>query len=376
MPDTVLAGVLVTVLAGLVMGMSPLPLKLMHQFQYEHFAFVSMLVALLVIPWAITLTLCPSPLAAFADVDATVLIKANVFSLAWGIAQVLALLCFVRIGVSLTYGILCAIGGSVGVITPMVFKASGSFADASDLTSGAGLTVLCGVAVMVAGVYFASLAGFGRERLRETQQKDNTGSGRFAVGLVMVVVAGVLSAGWGFAFAYGQAAIIGAMKAKGAGDFAANIAVWAVALVGAATVNVLYPAYLMTRNRSWHVLVSNKREIGLALVYGLLFFIPSVLLGKGMLMLGALGASVGFGVVQGSLILGGQALGFLSGEWRGVTGRPRTHIYVAIVVLIVSMLILASGNALAPRPEEGGQPRQAQALHPLGCEEQPAPQTT
>lgn len=53
MPDTVLAGILVTVLAGLIMGTSPWPLKLMRQFQYEHFAFISMLVALLIIPWAI-----------------------------------------------------------------------------------------------------------------------------------------------------------------------------------------------------------------------------------------------------------------------------------------------------------------------------------
>lgn len=291
--------------------------------------------------------MCPNPLAAFADVDLSILIKSNIFSLAWGIAQVLALLCFLRIGVSLTYGILCAIGASVGVITPMIFKASGSFAAAPDLTSEAGLTVLCGVAVMVVGVYFASLAGFGRERLLETQQRNESKSGRFVVGLIMVIVAGVLSAGWGFAFAYGQGPIIDAMKAKGAGDFPASIAVWAVALLGAALVNVLYPSYLMTRNKSWNILLKNRKEIALAVIYGLLFFIPSALLGKGMLMLGVLGASVGFGVVQGTLILGGQALGFLSGEWRGVTGKPRTHICVAIVILVVAMVILAFGNSLA-----------------------------
>ena len=89
------------------------------------------------------------------------------------------------------------------------------------------------------------------------------------------------------------------------------------------------------------------RELLLALVYGLFFFIPSALLGKGMFLLGALGASVGFGLVQGTLILGGQALGFLSGEWRGVSGKPRNHIFLAIGVLVVSMVILALGNSLA-----------------------------
>jgi hypothetical protein len=164
MHDTVLLGILITALSGLVMGTSPWPLKLMRQFKYEHFAFVSMLFALLVIPWAITLAFCPKPWAAFSDVPTSLLIKANLFSLGWGIAQVLALLCFVRIGVSLTYGILCAIGASVGVMTPMIFKASGVFQAAPDLNSKAGLTVLAGVMVMLLGVFLAAVAGFGREK--------------------------------------------------------------------------------------------------------------------------------------------------------------------------------------------------------------------
>jgi hypothetical protein len=242
----------------------------------------------------------------------------------------------------------------VGVLTPMVFKASGVFAGAPDLGSKAGLTVLAGVGVMLVGVCLASLAGFGREKMLQAAApagQAGDGSlprrGGFGIGLFMVVVAGVLSAGWGFAFAYSQGPIIDAMKTRGAADFAAGIAVWAVALGGAALVNTLYPAWLLTRNKSWHVLSEHPKELLLALLYGLLFFIPSALLGKGMLLLGALGASVGFGVVQGTLILGGQALGFLSGEWRGVTGRPRTYIGLAILVLVFSMVILALGNSLA-----------------------------
>ncbi len=107
---------------------------------------------------------------------------------------------------------------------------------------------------------------------------------------------------------------------------------------------------MLTRNKSWHVLAANPGEISLSLLYGLLFFIPSALLGKGMLLLGALGASVGFGVVQGTLILGGQALGFFSGEWRGVSGKPRAQIYLAIAVLLLSMGIFAFANSFAAGP--------------------------
>jgi len=47
------------------------------------------------------------------------------------------------------------------------------------------------------------------------------------------------------------------------------------------------------------------------------------------------------------LILGGQVLGFLSGEWRGVVGRPRQQIYLAIVLLIVAMTIMACAKAVS-----------------------------
>ena len=64
-----------------------------------------------------------------------------------------------------------------------------------------------------------------------------------------------------------------------------------------------------------------------------------------MLLLGPLGASLGWGLVQGTLILGGQILGFLSGEWRGVRGPPRRQIYLAIVLLIAAMAVMACAKA-------------------------------
>lgn len=350
MQEHVVAGIFVTGLAGLIMGTSAWPIKLMRHYRYEHFGLVSMVFALIVLPWGATLILCPQPFTAIASLPLGILIKANAFSLSWGIAQVLALLCFTRIGVSLTYGILCAIGAGVGVLTPMVLKASGQFADTPGLLSQAGLIVIAGLALLLSGVFLASLAGFGREKAQHSTNKTTTPSNNFAVGLLMVVTAGVLSAGWGFAFAYSQGPIIEAMKLQGAGDFAASMAVWALALNGAAAANVFYPAWLLSRDASWSTLSAFPREFLLSLLYGFSFFVPSVLLGQGMLLLGPLGASVGFGLVQGSVILGGQLLGFLSGEWSGVSGRPRNTIYAAIAVLMLAMLVLSLANGMSAAP--------------------------
>jgi len=127
---------------------------------------------------------------------------------------------------------------------------------------------------------------------------------------------------------------------------AANVAVWAAGLAAGATLNVLYPAWLMFRRRSFGVLREHSRDIPLAILFGVTFFAGSPIMGKGMLLLGALGASVGFGLNQASLLLGGQVVGFLSGEWKVVSGAPLAQIRWAITLLVCAAAIMSVGNAL------------------------------
>ena len=162
----------------------------------------------------------------------------------------------------------------------------------------------------------------------------------------MVIVAGALSAGISLAFVYSQGPIVSAMKANGAGEIPANLAVWAVGLLGGALINVTYPAYLMTKHSSWNVLFESWKELALAIVMGFNFIIGVAIMGKGMLLLGPLGASVGFGMQQATQMLGSQGVGFASGEWRGVIGKPRNQMYLAIATLIAAALVMAYGNTL------------------------------
>ena len=410
---TTVLGVLVVAAAGLIMGSGAWPFKLMRTYQFEHWWFVGMLVGLVVMPWTITLAGCPNALEALANVPREAILLGNLFAVGWGIANVLCGLCYVRIGVALTGAILAGLGVSVGAITPMVFKGSGLFQDAADLTSPAGLTVCFAVALVLAGVVVASFAGFGRDR--ELKKLQET-SGGFLTGLIMTVVAGVLSAFMAFAFVYSQDPIVANLSAVRPGDsikvtvlgkatlsgeheFAvaedgtiqppglgrvevggvsaweasrriadrvntasgappvevrvhtgsipATFGVYAIGLVGGALVNLGYAAYLLTRNRSWHVLFQSGGEFALAVLIGVNFSLACTLAGVGMLLLGALGASVGWGIQQAMQMTGTQLLGFVSGEWRGVHGRPRRQMYVAIAILIVAAVVMAYGNTLA-----------------------------
>ncbi len=340
-------GILLVTLAGLGTGTIAWPMKLMRTLQFEHYWFLGMLFGLLVIPWLVVLTCIPHPFTAYAEVGWRPLLFANLFAAGWGVANVLYGICVIRIGAALTGAILSGLGLSVGAILPLALKGSGLFSEAADLTSRAGLTILGGVLVILVGISFCTVAGFSRGRI--LQKMETTGrqaTGGFLGGLIMVIVAGILSSGCGLCFVYGQGPIIEAVSAQNVGLIPANMAVWAVALLGGTLVNLAYPAYLMTKRKSWHVVLGSGKEIVLAITIGVQFMIAIMMLGRGMLLLGALGGSIGFGIQQATQIMGNQGVGFASGEWRGISGKPRKQMYQALAILIAGVVILAFANAL------------------------------
>jgi hypothetical protein len=408
---TTLLGIFVVIAGGFIGGSGAWPFKLMRKYQFEHWFFVGSLFGLIILPWTVMLFGCPHAAQSLGNIPASALIKSNIFSFGWGIAAVLCSLCFVRIGVALTGAILTGLGASLSAITPMVFKGSGLFRDAPQLGSPAGVTVLAGVAIMLVGVISASVAGFGRDReLQKLQQL----SGSFATGLVMTIVAGVLSAFMPFAFVYGQGPIVANLSAVDPGDavmvtvhgndtlsgkytvggdraidmsglgpvvldgasaydaarsirsridaalpgrdvevlvetgsIPATFGVFAVGLFTGAVVSIVFAVRLLIKNKSWGVLLQSKRDMVGALILGLNTCLAFALMGIGMLLLGALGASVGAGVYMATQMFGNQSLGFLSGEWRGVHGTSRTQMYLAIGFLVAAVVVMSYANTLS-----------------------------
>jgi hypothetical protein len=456
--ETVL-GISLVIVGGLIMGAGAWPMKLMRTFQFEHWWFLSIFFGLIVGPWGFTLYLFPHFFEALRDpVVRDSLIIANSLALCWGVANILCGLCYVRIGIALTQAILSGLGVSVVVLAPMIFKGSGQFKDAPGIATPTGLVVLAGVAVMLIAVVLASLAGFGRDRQLQKQQKT---TGSFAVGLIMTVIAGVTSAGLWLAFIYCQGPIQsrvsivetgtkievtvvadqrlckkfmvakdGSVAMKGSSvqaakatdedaskkiaealsgrykvdsdgsislkhitksstvpdgiepvkvaGFNAKVAsdeivaalgvpekveadkkvtvatlsvltvfpVWAAGAFSGAMLNLLYPAWLMTRRKSWGVLLTNWKEVGLTGIMGFQTLLALTLPGKGMLMLGALGAAIGGGIQQAMQMVGGQGTGFISGEWKGVSGKPRLLMYSSIALLIVASFIMAYSKTI------------------------------
>jgi L-rhamnose-H+ transport protein len=343
-----LFGIFLATCAGIGTGTLALPMKLMRKLQFEQYWFAAMLIGLIIIPWLFVWMTIPDPLGTYARVGWKPLLIANLISIGWGIANVLFGVCVIRIGAALTGAIMSGMAVSAGVTLPMIVKGSGQFSKAPDLLSSAGLAVLGGVAVMIAGVILCAVAGFGRDRaIGKGDQPPPPAAGGFLGGLTMSVLAGILSAGISLSYVYGQAPIREALKHSDVGAIPTDAAVWAAVLFGGALVNVAYPAWLMTRNRSWAKLATYWPDVVLAAVLGAQIIVAIFLIGYSMLVLGVLGASIGFGIQQTTQVVGNQAVGFFSGEWRGIRGKPRTQMFSAVAILIFAVIILAYAQTLS-----------------------------
>lgn len=347
--ESLFIGLILVIVAGLGTGTMSWPVKRIGKFHFEYFLFVSMFTGLIVVPWTVFLIAVPSPLSVLKAVGARTLILTNLISISWGVANILYLICVIRIGAAVTGATLTALGMGVGVLMPMLVKGSGSFKEAPDLLSPAGGVIIVGLLVMMTAIFLITRAGLLRESI--TRKADSSGKVKvdkheFINGMLLAVLAGVLSSGISLAFVYGQSPVVNAVAAAGGSNIAQSFSVWALAIAGGGLVNVFYALYLMIRRKTLLNFFSGSPEILYGGIVGLQFIFSIVLMGKGMLMLGALGASVGFAVQQSSQIMGNQLVGFWNGEWRGVNGESKRLMRTSLIIILVATCLIAYSNTL------------------------------
>jgi L-rhamnose-H+ transport protein len=341
--ESILFGVAISVIAGFLTGTFMWPMKIISTLKFEHYWFIGMVCGLLILPWAIVFLCAHDPIGSYKEVGLKTILTANLLSMGWGIANVLYGICIIRIGAGLAGAILTSLGITTGVLIPMVFKGTGQFSNTPDILSGVGALILIGLIIILIGVIFISLAGFGRDRYLKGTSEEQTlkKSSKFLSGFILAIIAGILSCCISLTFVYSQGPIIKVFKEHGTNNLVSSVAVWAGALSGGILVNLIYPAFLMTKNRNWATLLKFSKDTILAAVIGIQLMLGAIMLGQGMILLGTLGASIGFGIQQGMQIIGNQTVGFAAGEWKGIPYHPKKMLFIGLAIIFAGIAVLA-----------------------------------
>lgn len=336
MSESLVLGIGLTMVAGLMSGNCMLPMKFARSWKWEHIWLVFSLVSLLVIPWALAFALVGNLLGTYQALPIRQLAIPFSFGMGWGVAQVLFGISVARLGLGLAYAIIVGLSALLGTLVPL-------FVQLREGTAGHTLAlVLTGVTAMVAGICLASWAG----ELRERGKPGISSQPRRAYfgALMLAILCGLAAPMLNYSFAFGQDIAREAIR-LGTPQVRAGYAVWPVGLAGGLIPNVAYSLYLLSRNQSWAVFRSTTVPDGFrAALMGVLWMGAFALYGMGALYLGSYGTSIGWGLLQIFMILTATLSGVLTGEWNRSPLLAKRVLGLGLTSLVGATVLLALAN--------------------------------
>jgi L-rhamnose-H+ transport protein len=333
MPAIVWGGLALTLVAGLCSGNSMLPMKFARRWQWENTWLIFSLFSLVIIPWALAMLLAGNLRGIYCSLLPGQLLLPLVLGAAWGVAQVLFGLSIARLGQALAFAIVISMGSLGGTLVPLFFKNRAVFGTSN------GALILCGLAVMLAGIVLSARAGSSREQ----GAKKETGSG-YAMALAVAILCGLLAPMINYSFVFGQEIAARAVQ-LGVSPIRAAYTVWPVTLAGGLLPNLAYCIYLLSKKKTW-VLFRGPwlPDAGFAVLMAVLWMGALAIYGAASVCLGALGTSVGWGLIQILSIMTANIGGLLTGEWTSAPISARRTLYAGLALLTVATVLLAAGN--------------------------------
>lgn len=253
------------------------------------------------------------------------------------------------IGYGLTYAIAVGLSSVIGTLVPPLV--SGQFADI--LTRVGSGWVLGGVAIGAVGIALCGAAGHFKERDLESRS-GSTGGFSMVKGLLLSLVAGVLSAVYGMALDV-MAPVADIAEKFGAGVWKGNIA-YLFVNTGAFVTAVLYAVYLAHKNGTFSQLVrvaggkgrENRTRLSgnylLAWLTGTLWYGQFFFYNLGHVRLGKEYAFSSWAIHMIMLVLFSNLVAIFFKEWKGCSSRTKVTIGAGLVVLCAAVLSLTYGN--------------------------------
>jgi L-rhamnose-H+ transport protein len=331
MTATVLEGVGLTMVAGLMSGNCMLPSKFARTWKWENLWLVFSVLSLVILPWALALLLVDHLFAAYRGLPAAAFVTPLAFGAGWGIAQVLFGISVRRLGLGIAYAIIVGLGAVLGTLIPLKFGPPINISHAT-LTK-----ILTGVIVMIAGIALTALGGKKRERSDRDEIRDERG---YVTAILLAILCGIMAPMLNFAFVFGQqlaqqAILFGNSPVRQA------YAVWPIALLGGFVPNVAYSVFLLWRRGTWHIFQQDRREVIWPSLMAVLWMGAFALYGMSAVFLGQLGVSVGWGLFQSFMIITATVSGVLTAEWKSAPRSARILLALGLLCLLLATLLLS-----------------------------------
>jgi L-rhamnose-H+ transport protein len=320
-----------------------LPYQKINRWSWGSFWLVQSLFAWLLMPLLIGFLTVPGFFEILSKAPTKALWSAFLLGAVYGFGGMSFGFAIRNIGYSLTYTIGIGISAILGTLTPLLLR--GQVLEYFSRT-GSGIVAI-GMVLSIVGVSMCGLAGFHKERDLGEHSKEQHFN--MTVGLILAIIAGLLSAVFNISLEAGQP--IADMAAKsGAGEFEGN-AKLIVSTSGCFIVNLIWfvvlgikegtlkeftgaggvPSSQRVKNMFWSAM-AGMLWCGQFFFYGL----GHVRMGKFQFISWVLHMSM--------LIFFSYVVGVVMKEWKEVSRKTYTILILALLILFLSSVIISFGS--------------------------------
>ena len=352
------SGVLLHAIGGLAAASFYIPYKKVQHWAWENYWLVGGFVSWIIAPWVLAMLILPQTPVILAQAPVKTILWTVFFGAVWGIGGLTFGLTMRFLGVALGYAIALGLTAVFGTLIPPLF--SGELFVIAQTASGQ--VLLLGVFVCVIGIILGGTAGRRKEaELTDEQKQETIAEFNFAKGLIVAIVAGVMSASMAVAFVAGKPIAELAID-NGAPPLWQNLPVLIVILFGGFVTNFVWCVTLIIKNGTWGELLGRgtsnqestpalgRRRLSLNFLFcaiaGFTWYLQFFFYGMGTTQLGEYEFS-SWTLHMAFIIVFSTLWGLALREWKGASRATHSWNAAGLTLLILSIVIIGWGNTLA-----------------------------
>ena len=337
----ILNGVLFHAVGASSAAMCYIPQKKVSGWSWQTYWLAQAFICWLFLPVVVAFITIPQLLHVLKEAPASAMWHSFFLGMAYGVGGTAFGIAIRYAGFSLTYAIAVGISCVLGTLLPPLVHGT----LLTILKSNGAVYITSGVLLGTLGIALCGLAGRNKEKDLEKIHQNPAGFS-LVKGLPLCLLAGILSALYGFSIDQGQPIADTAVK-YGAGNFQVNV-VYLFSNSGAFITTLFYCLYLHIKEKTLEQYTSaGNHGLGLnylmAILTGLLWYGQFFFYGLGHTRMGSYKFS-SWAIHMIMLVFFSTIAGLIMKEWKGCSKRTKQWLAAALLVLVIAVLALTYGN--------------------------------
>src|SRR6187401_3343502 len=319
------------------------PQKGVKGWSWQTYWLAQALICWLVMPLVVAYLTIPQLSIVLKEAPVAAMQRSFLLGMAYGVGGTAFGIAIRYVGFSLTYAIAVGISCVLGTLLPPLVR--GTLDDV--MRSNGATFLIMGVVMGAIGIALCGVAGRNKEKDIANNKKNKT---EFSLtkGLPLCLLAGILSALYGFSLDQGQP--IADVAAKyGAGNFQGNV-IYIFSNTGAFISTLLYCLYLHRKDKTFYQYGNangNNLSVNylLSILTGLLWYGQFFFYGLGHVRMGSY-KFTSWAIHMIMLVLFSSVAGLVMKEWKQCSSKTLRWLIGALLVLVIAILLLTYGNYL------------------------------